>query len=264
VSGDSDQRDQAAIPTCITAGLLIAVAPIVANLFAFLHEVGYCRVFGIPTSFISLTPTTVFVVAGALVIVFCVVFWMADTAIGILHDVPHGPIRRGLLVLFPFLLLFAAYLYLYRELWEEWIWVAAIVAGVAFYEFVFPLAFRWKGSYREKLDADWQVRRRTRPLTDWFGTRLGRVGVLLIVTLVLGLMIAYAAGRAEALQQEEFLVLRSDTEAVVLRHYGSNFILAPFDRETKDVQRSFFIVRGDDDPRPVFTLEDVGPLRSKR
>jgi len=263
VSEGSEQHDQGSVPAWISAGLLIAAAPIVANLFAFVYEVGYCQVFGVPTSFISLSPTTVFAVAGGLVVVSSLVLWVAEMAIGIFHDVPHGPIRRGLVVLFPFLLLLAAHLCLYREMWREWIWFAGIVAVVAFLEFVLPLIFQRGGSYREKLEAQAETERRWRLLTGWIATRLGRAGGLLAITLVLGLVIAYATGRAGALRQEEFLVLKSETEAVVLRHYGSNFIVAPFDRETGEVERTFFMVKGDDDPRPVFTLEHVGPLHSK-
>lgn len=264
MSESVNRRNGGTTAAWISAGLVLAVVPVLANLFAFVYEAAYCRVFGIPTSFISLTPTTVFVVAGALVIVLCLVFWVADVAIGVLREVPHGPIRRGLAVLTPFLLLFAAYLYLYRDMWREWIWVAALVAAAAFVEFVFPLIFQSRGSYREKFDAEWEDRRRARPLTDWFGARLGSAGLLFMIAVTFGLLIAYGAGRAEALRQEDFLVLKGETEAVVLQHYGDTFILAPFGRATKQVERSFFFVKEGDSSRPVFSLEDVGPLRSDR
>ncbi len=96
MSENPERHDQAAMPTWISAGLLVAAVPVVANLFAFIYEVGYCRVFGIPASFISLQPTTVFVVAGALVVVLFVLLLIADTVVAIFtYYVPQGPIRRS-------------------------------------------------------------------------------------------------------------------------------------------------------------------------
>lgn len=265
MSENPERHDQATMPTWISAGLLVAAVPVAANLFAFIYEVGYCRVFGIPASFISLQPTTVFVVAGALVVVLFVLLLIADTVVAIFtYYVPQGPIRRSFVVLGPFLLVFVAYLYLYRGMWKEWAWLAPVVAVVAFFEFVFPLIFQRRGSYRDKLEAQEEIERGIRTLTYWLGARVGRAGMLLMVALTIGLVIAYAAGRAEALRQENFLVLGGDPEAVVLRHYGDTLILAPFDREGRKVERSFFILKEGDESRPLFSLEEVGPLRSGR
>lgn len=97
---------------------------------------------------------------------------------------------------------------------------------------------------------------------DEVGRRLGGGGLLVIGLLIFGLFVAYNAGRAQALKQEEFLILSGSPEAVVLRQYEDNLILAPFDRDTRKVEKSFFIVKASDESRPLFTLEKVGPLRS--
>ncbi|UCH87343.1 MAG: hypothetical protein JSU97_02845 [Dehalococcoidia bacterium] len=262
MSEHTQQQNQASVPTWLSAALLIVAALTAANLFVFVYEVAYCHEFGIPTSFISLSPTVVFVVAAGLIVVFALLLCLSDMTIGIFRDVPRGPISRRLAVLFPFVVLSVALLYLYGDMWEEWVWAVVLVAILAFFEFVFPLIFQREGSYREKLEAQAEIDRRWPPLIDWLRSRLLRALVVVIVTLIFGLLIAYAAGRAEALRQDEFLVVRSDTEAVVLRHYGDSFILAPFDRESKQVERSFFILKDDDESQPLFTLEKIGPLTS--
>ena len=83
----------------------------------------------------------------------------------------------------------------------------------------------------------------------------------LIMILWLLLVISNNAGDAAALKQEEFLVANTSPEMVVLRIYGDHLICAPFDRATKEAQRSYSVLNVADDPQLMVRLEKVGPLR---
>lgn len=129
----------------ITDGIIVAASPVVAYLFTWVYEAGYCSIFGIPRSFISLSLTTVFVVAGGLLFVGAVLFCLSNLIVIVGLVGPHTPIRRSLARLVPLALMLMAMLVLYGSLWREWIWLVAIVIGYAALEFAFPLITQRRG-----------------------------------------------------------------------------------------------------------------------
>jgi hypothetical protein len=79
---------------------------------------------------------------------------------------------------------------------------------------------------------------------------------------VLSINISENAGSAAALRQTEFMVTNTVPEMVVLQIYGDNMICAPFDRNAKEVQRRFSIIKMASDSKLVLSLENIGPLHS--
>ncbi|HEX8144645.1 MAG TPA: hypothetical protein VF553_18905 [Pyrinomonadaceae bacterium] len=79
--------------------------------------------------------------------------------------------------------------------------------------------------------------------------------------LVLSWGLTFVVGQAEAINQRNFLVINTSPEMAVLRIYGDNMSCAPFNRETKEVQKSFVIIKAADNPKHSFNLEDIGPLK---
>jgi len=63
--------------------------------------------------------------------------------------------------------------------------------------------------------------------------------------------------------KQEFLVPVSSPDSVVLSSFGEYLIVAPFDRKTKAVERSFSILKKGEDPKLLLRWELVGPLRLK-
>ena len=76
-------------------------------------------------------------------------------------------------------------------------------------------------------------------------------------------MTAHTAGKAQAHQQEEFLVIDHSPEVVVLRIYGEYLITAPFDRSTKEIEKKLYIFKLSDNSPTLLTLEKAGPLKVK-
>jgi hypothetical protein len=62
----------------ITDGIAIAAITALAYVVSFLYETGFCTIFNIPLSFISLSLTTIFVAAGTLFIVAAFIFGIAN------------------------------------------------------------------------------------------------------------------------------------------------------------------------------------------
>lgn len=59
------------------------------------------------------------------------------------------------------------------------------------------------------------------------------------------------------------MVPASAPGSVVLCTYGDYVILAPFDKQTKEVARAISILKKGDDPRLLLQLERIGPLHLK-
>lgn len=87
----------------------------------------------------------------------------------------------------------------------------------------------------------------------------GFITLILILSISLGVIF----GRSDAQSRDEFLVANTQPERVVLKIYGHHMILADFNRDTHEVQRSFFIQDLAAQPGLTYKLESVGPLTVK-
>jgi len=63
--------------------------------------------------------------------------------------------------------------------------------------------------------------------------------------------------------KREFLVPAPPPDTVVLSSFGETMIIAPFDRKTREVERSFSILKKGEDPKLLLRWEVVGPLQLK-
>jgi hypothetical protein len=89
----------------------------------------------------------------------------------------------------------------------------------------------------------------------------GRRIIIYYIWIWFSLSAAQNAGRFEAMWKKEFLVPASRPESVILSTFGDNMIVAPFDRKTKEVERSFSILKKGEDPNLLLRWEMVGPLQ---
>src|SRR3989338_3977635 len=248
----------------ISEGLIIAASPIIAYLITFTYEASFSGVFEIPFQFITLNLTTVFVVASVLI---GVVLLLCSTGNFVYtYVVPKSednPIYRSLVRFFPLFFLLTVVIALFGPNWKEWIGYLVITAFYAFLEFAFPLITqKEEKTYKDKLKSQEMVEAQVDTLVDYASLRVGRGGLKIIAWLALFAVISYSAGRAEALRKDKFLVIPTPPEAVVLRIYGDSLICAPFNRETRKVQKSFFVTKVPEDSKLILKLEKVGPLQS--
>jgi hypothetical protein len=260
----SDSEGKKEKKSWMPEGLILAAGPVLAYGIVFAHEVGYADVFEIPLGFVSIDVTSILIVTVAMVPVLYALSWLAYMGLSLLpaHD---SPIRQRLQRLLVPSLLFVLFLMLYGARWLEWLWTAVFLLIVTFLEFGLPLIKQRKETtYHDKLIAQDQAERETSmPILDLFHRFAGPGGYLAFVGLIAMLVISHSVGRASALDEDEFLVTTTSEEMVVLRIYGDNLICAPFDRATREIKRSFVVLKIGEDPDLVLNLETVGPLHPK-
>jgi hypothetical protein len=235
---------------------------------AYLREWGFCSVFGIPTELIQLNITTVLIAITSGVGALFLLFWLADIFYTLSQQRKlknFGPIKLRLSFDLLSLILFGCFVALFPPIIDAWPLLVLFLVILIFTQFVAPLITqRQIPSYKGKLEAQDRVVRETPVLLDYFIKRAGITIVSLGILLVLFLGAMFFVGYNMAQRQTDFLVPSTHQDSVVLRIYGDNLICAPFDIKTKEVEKTFFIIKLDDEPRPQLCLVRLGPLTSPK
>jgi hypothetical protein len=125
------------------------------------------------------------------------------------------------------------------------------------------IAHREKGSYLERLKATRESEDKFIQDSDYVWRYFSYKGVIAFSYFWIIYSVTYNVGHQEAFKKKEFLVYAGSPEMVVLRIYGDNLICAPFDREKKEVQRSFTVIKIGESPKTMLNLEIIGPLHVK-
>jgi hypothetical protein len=251
--------------TWLTEGILIAGFSALVYLYTFNYESGYLGAFGVPKDFVEINLNTIMIVAVAL-LSFFVSLGLIFQGLLIMMPKKYGPVGRSLISLSPVFIFFLIQLIAYGLRWEKWIFSLAILLFISFKEFVFPLiSQREKKSYKEKLEAQEEkdVEVRSKSLLSSAIEFIGRKYILAFGILLMMFLISSTVGESEALRKTNFIVARISPEAVVLRIYGDKLICAPFYRETKETEKSFFILNKADISKISFRIEKIGPLYPK-
>jgi hypothetical protein len=182
-------------------------------------------------------------------------------------------------------------MFIYRELWQMWIWSAGLVALYAFFQFGLPLLIHearsllarkrvhqeepktppfespptqnQKITYREKLETEDRYDAQTKDIFDYLGNPL-RIGFLALSIAFILFLISYGIGNTAAIRKTEYLIPSTYEDSVVLRIYENNAVCTKVVRETGEVNKNFFIIDISSDPSTVFQLEKIGPLKLSR
>ena len=261
----SDQESNRQPRTILSEGILIAIASSGAYLLAFYYEKGFTSYFEIPINLVSVSFVNIFVFAGLLIGFLLFLFFPANILPMILYKLPPALSRSAFVLLISSLGLFV-HLYLFGlSNWRILVVYICLMIAFAFIELVMPMiVHRKKGSYLEKLEAQHERDRKEVTLIDIIVKRLGQGSFFIFLALLIGISFSENAGKEQATSQTDFLVTSTSPELVVLRIYGDNMICAPFNRDTKEVQTRFTIIKMADDSKLAFNLEKVGPLRPVR
>jgi len=247
--------------------VIIAAIPVLAYLLLYVNALGYLRVFEIPIALISFRLVDVFTLGVGLLGLAVLIYYLVGFGLGLfLKPKMPEPIADRLGPLFILFVLFMTFIFMFGTMWQEWLFILIGMAFVSLFGFVLPLITqRGKGTYLEKLKA--QDERREQKTDERFTlsgiiSRLAPNLKFAVITTGIGLFLVYSLGRASALRQREFYVTSTAPETVVLWWISDErAICAPFDRSTKEVERSFTILDIANNPGTVFRLERIGPLR---
>jgi hypothetical protein len=246
----------------LTEGLVIAAAPVAAYVLALAYISGYAGYFQIPVEFLSLNAGTLFVIGGKILAAAILIYFFLFLIFQFLPA--DSPILARILMLLPWATLVYVESLLFRFPWREWRLKLIILIVLAVELFVFPLMHKDKPSYAEKLREETRRFNAGRSLAVRMFqsermTRISMFGFLLYFSLT----ISSDAGHFEAMWKKEFLIPASAPANVVVSTYGDYLVVAPFDKQTKEIERSFFLLKKGEDPKFVLEWQSVGPLHMK-
>ena len=260
----ANSEQSTAKSTWVSEGILIASAPVAASVVALTYIAGYASYFEIPTEFLSLNVTTLFVVGGKILNLALFAFLLFFFVFQLVPDTDN-PLRRRILAISPWAVLLFLQVLFFDGKWREWLstlmWTLLLVLTL----FVGPLLHRGKSSYMERLsEADRRFNAGPQTVAHQLllSNRSARILIFAFYVFFV-LTAAYSYGRFDAMWKKEFLVPASSPDSVVLSSFGDNVLVAPFDRKTKQVERSFSILKKGEDPKLLLRWEVVGPLQPK-
>ena len=245
-------------------GFIVAAISATAYIFAFVYEAGFAKVFHMPLALIAISLTNVLIAAGSLLIVGHLLLSAANLVF-VVFDRFKGPISSKVKLLTPLILYSLAVLLVTAgtpmlSIWMVMVLFGGCVLGIFFLFIFHMLTQRDKSSYQDKLVAQDELDAHTRDLWSLFAKRFGVGPYNLLLSLVIALLVIYMAGQSAAMRQSSYLVTSTFPEMIVLRIYGDNIICAPFDREAREVEPSFIVLRIGEDPELMLYSESVGPL----
>jgi hypothetical protein len=130
--------------------------------------------------------------------------------------------------------------------------------------FIFPILSQQNVSgYFNKLESQVKIDENHKDIAFYIHKYVGSKIYNYCYCLFLFLLTTSFIGNIRALTQKEFLVLNTAPEIVVLQIYGDKLICAPFDRNTKEINKSFLILKLSEDTKQTISYQNVGPLRLK-
>lgn len=244
----------------ISEGVLLALLSAGAYLLAYYYEKGYASAFNIPTSFINISLSSILtfgtILVGLILFLMPFINFFFMVTVGRIHP---ALLRAIIPIAFIFIfLLIQVYFFGFQTL-RDWYLVLIYVVVFSLLQLAFPLIQSGK-TYVSKLEAQEKIDGEVVDAYALIQNKFGKDSLLVIIAFILGMYIALSAGRAEAINQKDFLVTNSTPELVVLRIYGDNLICVPFDRITGEIEQNFSVIKNTGDISLALKLEELGQL----
>ncbi len=253
----------------IAPGIAV-VLPAVGYGSAFLYEAAFFDAFRIPEDLIQIEITRVLVATATLIMILSAMALASYFCVVPLSKRSGNPIYASLTRLVAYSVAVLPLILLFRHIWQKWVVVwLALVAVWLVVEFIPTLVKRAKRSRsfrsiiskQEEAQPQQKVQGPTTPSPDSSGgISVGRIIFYIALAIMMIVWISDTAGQASAMRKDEFLVLSGPRESVVLRIYEDKMICAPLNREKREIETDFFVLKPGDDPTITLKLEEVGPL----
>ncbi len=242
--------------------IIVGLVTIYAYLFVYMYERSFVAYFHIPAELVSISPEvffrTLFGLGGVLFL-----FYMTWSFIMFLF-----PIMKSNRIHWDFFRFVAVYLLvivptIYKDegfAHHWWIYLFILVC-ILVIQFGYPLIYRNKKTYIEKLEEASRIDSEHPSIFEKFGDLFGDTGSVWILGGFYFLFLASVAGHSNARDQKEFLVMEvEDSQVVVLRTYGDKMITAPLSEQKNRIKRKFHVIYQSDLKQTSIEREEVGPL----
>lgn len=249
----------------VPEALLIAALTGGAYWLTFRYEAAYIGAFGLPPHLVEVSLQTVLTVTLAVSGVIWILFWITNLVVTSWPEHPaiqEKVFRIGLMLLFP---LWHLLNYGFRT--QDWLVYVIPFTVIVIFEIAWPfLIFRDKPTFRERIIADEIAESgvRERGIAGRIFTSFGPSAYGLLVLLVLGSLLANAAGKAKAFTQKEFYVFASDPNIAVIRMYGDTILAVRFDRVKNKLKEQVIIQKISTEGIALKLEENVGPFGNIR
>jgi hypothetical protein len=259
----------------LSDAVLVAAVPLLAYMIIFVFEWGYFGVLKIPMQFISFDINEIFIVIGSLILIgTAVLIWFNLLFQPYFLGKLPAPIINKLRYAIPIYCCLFAICIAYWDLYMESLpyWGGALIFTLDL--FLPPLTTkRVKGKYLEKLEAldDLEHEEKKKNAANSLAARLiescinlfGANFVFVTIYLLMLLFVIFHIGRAQALRQIDYRVVNTSPETVVLYIKPDKVIVAPFDRQTKEIEPVYRVLDYASNSNLEYRLENIGPLHLK-
>lgn len=246
----------------LSGGMLVGIATMYGYLLAYRYQLGYADYFGIPPELIVVEIKHVLTVTFWILAFFFFGLPIINIIYGLFTSDDILKNKIGIYIIsIAFLLFFGLF---YDVGWDGWLAFLIVILVYTFLDFIWPIiSIRNKKSYREKVHESYLREYPSINVIRAIGNFLGiRFTFIIWIGFIL-ILLAHAKGEFDARTRLKFFVTKNGSEMVILNFYGDNVILAPFDRNTKEIYKKFEIKNLQESPLPMLVPENVGPLKLK-
>ena len=253
----NDNSEQRQPKNWLDQTLLLAVAPALGYFFAFRYEAGYCSTFSLPDYLVKPELTTILILTTIVLSYSGILLFFFDRSQIVANLKPW---QRLLGRYFPLLVLVMFSVLIYGRFWRPWMPPILLFLSYVTGNLVASIREPKEKAFIERLANGPSALFSPFVALDILKERCGLSAVKALLFFLIGTWMAYAFGNAQALHQREFLVPSTQTNAVVVRLHGDNFICVEYDVLTKKPTRKFFIMPISADKGIQYELRKVGPL----
>lgn len=242
--------------------LTIATIPILCYLIVFIYDWGYLNFYSIPLNFIYFDINQIFIVFVFISILALVLFIFGDMLFSVFRTV-KPPIRRKLNTYIPNLLLCFIYFIIYGKLVKYWLSFLAILAALILIEnVIIILRFRKKKSL-EKIYQAYYDEKDYKNKNETFITSYDKIFRFLgphLSVFIFCLYIVYQIGNAKAMTKNNYYVVNTTPERVMVWSTDKIDICSSFNRDKNTINKNYIILNRDDNSLIEYTLENIGPF----
>ena len=253
--------------------ILAVILPFYGYFLAYRYELGFCLVFKIPSSLISIDLISILVVISVVIIFFVLFYFFMETSI----VVGGKKYILGLVIRDSSYIFMTVFVIVFLNLSFIFIILFSLpTLAMLFYDFVLPI-FRHKDksefvipeknmkSYIKK--SKYHQNNIAEIIEKYsFFSYIKKIGISALyfsLLILFSFLLAEPFGAFSAKTQKSYMIIKSDPELVVLRKYSENFICTTFDRKKKEIGERFVIKSTEKiaDEGLEIIIEDIGPLK---
>lgn len=252
--------------TKIEESIFLLAFPAFSYLLAFVYEIGYCKTFGVPYEVIKPDLSTFLCFSLPVFSISYFLIYLIDSLVSLKENSLNvGPVRRILVLYYPFIVLLIIFGFIYRWQWKRFelqsLVLAVILLVVVLLDVLDVLHIAISKEKGQSLLSGLKGLKRIDLLKhSHLQSQVGHQLLILFFLFGIGSVISLSLGEADALNQAFFLVPTSHPNSIVIRNYGDKMICVDFDYKKKITLNGFFVLQMGADPNVHFIPQIIGPL----